>query len=217
MLVVAVDRRPIDDYRCREPRRVNILPRGRGCGTDVPGSTLGRTRGCLAAELLATHAAMNPCTSLFTRSLRQTLRTRGICSVSRSLSLSTPPNPIVWKHPLVAPTRTFTTSLTAPARPPRIAQFLPNNVWKATHRSQTVSSSRSRNPYTPPPPKPRGPWRRFIEWLESIPSNAIVWAVLAINGAVFLSWRAASALYVRILDLPVPHASHQFILFFTAK
>ena len=75
-----------------------------------------------------------------------------------------------------------------------IVQFLGSRAWRATHRD-SPPSSRSRNSWTPPPPQ--GPWQRFIRWLNSIPSNVILWGVLGVNGVIFVAWQYAKAALVR--------------------
>lgn len=78
---------------------------------------------------------------------------------------------------------------------PTLLRFLSNSVVRATHRSRTLSSSRARNPFQPPPPS--GPWRRFIQRIDGLPSNFLFWGILAANGVVFIAWQMATAMYVR--------------------
>ncbi|KIP12854.1 hypothetical protein PHLGIDRAFT_97577 [Phlebiopsis gigantea 11061_1 CR5-6] len=132
--------------------------------------------------------------SVLTTSLRNASRTYRGNSLSQGLFCFVRPKPIVWRRPTTTPSRSFTASFTEQSRPPSLVQFLASRFLQATHRSGAVSSSRSRSPFTPPP-DPQGPWRRFIRWLDSLPSNAIFWGVLVINGAVFASWQLATALY----------------------
>lgn len=154
-----------------------------------------------AADVAFAHA-MSLYARFLTSPLHYASRSHGIYSTSRGLSCSVLPRPTIWGRPLVSPSRTFTASLTEQSRsPPSVVQFLSNNICRATHRSRTVNSSRARNFYSPPPPNSQGPWRRFVTWLDSIPHNVLFWGVLVINGAVFVAWRAATALYVRKLNL----------------
>lgn len=78
---------------------------------------------------------------------------------------------------------------------PALLRFLSTSVVRATHRSRTLSSSRAHNPFQPPPPS--GPWRRFIQRIDGLPSNFFFWGILAANGVVFIAWQMAKAMYVR--------------------
>ncbi|GJE84614.1 rhomboid-domain-containing protein [Phanerochaete sordida] len=75
---------------------------------------------------------------------------------------------------------------------PLSVQFALSKAWGATHRSR-LATARPRDPWSPPPPQ--GPWQRFKQWLDSIPSNTIFWGVLGINAAVFAAWQLSRALY----------------------
>ena len=175
---------------------VHVVTRACHGSSEVPGSWHVHTRA--ERDTPARRAAMNLYAKLLTTSLRHASRTNRVNSLPRGLFSLASPKPVVWRRPIATPSRTFTASLTEQSRPPSLVKFLSSKFLQATHRSRTVSSSRSRNPFTPPP-NPQGPWQRFIRWIESIPSKVIFWGVLVINGAVFGSWQLATALYVRTL------------------
>lgn len=103
-------------------------------------------------------------------------------------------------HPTLRPL-SYTQSLPShQPTPSSVTQFLSNKVWQATHRSRIPRapslSGRARNSDRPPSPPPRGPWQQLKEWINTIPSDAIFWGILGLNGVVFCAWQFAWANYV---------------------
>ncbi|CAL1702286.1 unnamed protein product [Somion occarium] len=71
-----------------------------------------------------------------------------------------------------------------------LLKFLSNNTLRATHKSRIPQAGRVRDPFRGPPP-PRGPWQRFRQRIDSLPSQVFFWGILGLNGAVYLAWYVA--------------------------